>query len=336
MELGHSLPNFDVLVGGELDEEKSAADYDDINLESKHNNSDIYHQMPVFDKIECEPENSLFDQVTLYRDEKLFLDTIGSKNTEESPEALDAWSENVFSRDVKETVSITSEIILKGNSYCNTAYNLINDTDLTSEAEVERMSDCDTLNDDVIHVHDENMIYENDTERSSYCDNDHTLSDVKCCRNMSNEINTGEKSDFGTDMSQYVVQNNVTDTLLSVVQNNVTDTLSSDLDMDMLFNHGTGVPQNVIEDKVMMGKPASEGISNLDMQHVEYTQVVDGPNEGFPEKDPFLAVLGTVLVVMCIEIYIIANKHFKKETDLLEGTEDLGLEWLFQSCSQGM
>ena len=54
------------------------------------------------------------------------------------------------------------------------------------------------------------------------------------------------------------------------------------------------------------------------------------PLEGFSEKEALVAAFGILLVIMCIEIYNFSSKP-SEETNLLERTDDLGLNLLFQT-----
>ena len=68
------------------------------------------------------------------------------------------------------------------------------------------------------------------------------------------------------------------------------------------------------------------------MKHGANIEIMDDPTEeSEPEKDAFLTVLGTLLVLLCIEIYSSANKAEREETDMLESTDDLALDLLFHA-----
>lgn len=59
---------------------------------------------------------------------------------------------------------------------------------------------------------------------------------------------------------------------------------------------------------------------------------LDDMAEYLSEKDSCFVILGTLLVIMCMELYASSNKHtHASETNLLETSDDLGLDLLFRN-----
>ena len=346
------LPRFDMLVNSELhecDEDLESYISDELSLHLKHNSGASYDQIhvPAFDKIGFGSENITTNCDTASRDETKTL-TAG-ESTLEKTAGQKYWDEKIHNPSVNDSLENPSNMnferlsgcyacpsLLKSeNTFINTQEKRLNfDRRFGTAKEiclpVEQNNNTDT---DVIHtVAQCGEIY------PSYQDNAKVDTELFLKESDSKDITQFDISDMSLLDSDKARSSShcVRDPQNGMQHNDtvVMDTVTPDsMDVqDMIYCDNTKTIDESTENDGSRGKVFHSVAGTLDLKHGAYIEIMDDPTEDSdPEKDAFLTVLGTLLVLLCIEIYSNANKAEREETDMLESSDDLALDLLFHA-----
>ena len=139
---------------------------------------------------------------------------------------------------------------------------------------------------------------------------------------------------YEKDVTDSVITSDVTDVEAEFVNFNQH---VENLDDDMLVKEsGTEVcsprTDNLDNEGLANGTCMNDPFNQRNTQDISETDnVEEDDNEYLTEKESCFVVLGTLLVIMCIELYSSSNKSVRAtETDLLDSSDDLGLNLLFR------
>ena len=196
-------------------------------------------------------------------------------------------------------------------------------------------------------------------------DNLHSMTDTCTCNeNIEMELVMEEMVEFPVPCDKILQENHAGETeigatdceRLSVIPQNVIEKQSKtedlkfecDVTQTVNFSDDTNLVETEVDnnrdgklesedpadDMCMKGAGAAVCTSTQDMTDTE--SVTDEAAEYLSEKESCFVVLGTLLVIMCIELYSSSSKHIRaRETDLLESSDDLGLNLLFEEGNEG-
>ena len=173
----------------------------------------------------------------------------------------------------------------------------------------------------------------NEVENESAC----MYLESKCASNdvlhLEKEGKT-ERWTYEKEVAESVITSDVTDVKAELVNFNQH---VENLDGDMLVKEsGTEVfslrTDNLDNEGLANGTCMNDPFNQRNTQDISETDnVEEDDNEYLTEKESCFVVLGTLLVIMCIELYSSSNKSVRAtETDLLDSSDDLGLNLLFR------
>ena len=269
---------------------------------------------------------------------------------------------NVLGSDALDTYSV--------NNYCG--FELVMD-DLKSEGTVHKdeieyvdseleketmaespLPDCKLLQDhdsgetkiNVANCNNLSVIPSNVLENESL-----TIERNRANNNVIHEEKQSKTSNFGWGVTNTVILCDDTD-IEKVVDNNSEHTVEMEDETDELCVESRSELCSLRTGNLHVGKDSADGICSTESGAELCSQrakqdtcmsdtdiVTDDTTEYLTEKESCFVVLGTLLVIMCIELYSSSNKHIGAvtavETDLLESTDDLGLNLLFKDEAGG-
>ena len=352
------LPRFDMLVNSELhecEEDFESEISDELSLHLKHNSGASYNQIPVhvpaFDKIGFESQNIITKCDTASRDETETLTAGGS--TLEKTTGQKHWDEMIHNPSVNDTLENPSNMNFERLSDCYAGPSLLKSEDTFINTEEKRLNfdrQFGTAQEIRLTVEQNNNA---DTDGfhtvaqcgeiyPSYQDNAKVDTELFLKESDSKDITQFDISDMSlldsnkARSSSHCVRDPQNG--MQHYDNVVMDTVTPDSMgvQDMIYSDNTKTIDESTENDGSRGKVFHSVAGTLDLKHGANIEIMDDPTEeSEPEKDAFLTVLGTLLVLLCIEIYSSANKTEREETDMLERTDDLALDQLFQAELQG-
>ena len=334
----------------------------------------VDNMLPAFDKIKGDSEishlkdNTALDNISLSsKNEPVSLDERIEESGEEdgviNGSVTCTKDDNVISSDAMDTYSV--------NNYCH--LELVMD-DLKSESTVPKdetefidlESEKETLTMAESPLPDHKKLQENYSEE--------TKIDVANCKNLyempsnvlekesltlerncaNNNVIHEEKqsktegSNIGWGVTNTVILCDDTD-IEKEVDNNSEHTVEMEDETDELCMESRSELCSLRTGNLHVGKDSADGICSTESGAELCSQrakqdtcmsdtdiVTDDTTEYLTEKESCFVVLGTLLVIMCIELYSSSNKHVVvTETDLLESSDDLGLNLLFKDEAGG-